>query len=331
MKNLTWVFLIITTFLSSFLLVSCDTETIGSKPPDTSLEATPNKLNSMPPSPEMTKTIPSKLASPVTVTATGPISTSPPLGLYLTLSKWPRLNEPVYLICNVYALRDITNCAAQITLPPGVGLISGNPYWKGDLKNLANGFTFTIQIIFKEPGNQIIEGTAFHIVDNSRNDLIFQDNLELNFTTEGGAVGSIPERRVNKYGVIKTNLEISHAPKLKETAILSVNFLSPIDVPKNSNEGLIARLVFSKQNYTLLDGSTAIPVDIQANKPMNFTAKVTFNETGYWYIGAAVTELITHGSPAGIVYSSPSDTLFLKIGVDQSTFESLPILPPVNK
>lgn len=72
-------------------------------------------------------------------------------------------------------------------------------------------------------------------------------------------------------------------------------------------------------------------INLKAGEPIHFSAVVAFKETGYWQVGACVTELvIPNGGPAEIYFGSPQDTIFLKIGVDRSTFESLPQPPPAT-
>ena len=113
---------------------------------------------------------------------------------------------------------------------------------------------------------------------------------------------------------------------MNEPAELSVTVISPVDVPRH---GLNAYIVFPGKEYELLSGDITLPVTIRAGEPIHFSAVVAFKETGYWHVSAWVSELVIKGpGPLGMYHRSPKDTMFLKIGVDQSTFEHLPYPPP---
>lgn len=252
------------------------------------------------------------------------LSPSSPIKVELSISKLPVLNEPVDLTCNVTSRSDAPNSTAQIKLSKGASLISGNLQWQGDLQ--ANiPISFSAQIVFNETGHQTIEATAIHVIDdkNSWGDL---DAIYLDIGTEsstfGWPVSPVPVVRVpDKYSVIQTDLEISHAPKLNEPAKLFITILSPVDFPD-----LTAEIIFYK-GAELLEGATKQPVDLKAGVPVHFSATIVFRETGYRTVTADVCEQINN-----VWHHSPQDTIYLKIGVNQSTFEREPQkeTPPEN-
>jgi hypothetical protein len=198
-----------------------------------------------------------------------------------------------------------------------VSFISGNLQWHGDLVESHDAY-FSMQIVFTESENQTIEATASHIIDdnNSWNAL---DTVSLDFNSYGVPNSTLPDStlpngRINRYAVIETILEISHTPKLNEPATLSVTITSPVDVPRVDTHGLKAIVIFSREEYELLDGNNIVPVTIKAGEPIHFSVVIVFKKTGLWSVRASVCELITPGdSPAGMYHYSPENTIFFNI------------------
>ncbi len=277
------------------------------------------------------------------------LSPSSPINVDLSISKLPILNEAVDLTCKVASVYDAPNSTAQIKLSKGATLISGSLEWNGDLR--ANiPVSFSSQIIFKDIGHQTIEATARHIVDdkNSWSDLdaIYLD-IGSESSTFGWPVTPVPVMRTDKYSVIKTDIEISHAPRINEPAKLFITTLSPVDFP-----GLSVGILISPKSAVLSDTDsklTAVPlvpganqvamqvtgVDLQANVPYHFSATVVFEETGYYSVSADARQKVDN-----ITYHGTQDTIYLKIGARESSFEQAPpkettpgntLIPPATR
>jgi hypothetical protein len=63
-------------------------------------------------------------------------------------------------------------------------------------------------------------------------------------------------------------------------------------------------------------------VDLKANVPFNFSATIMFKETGYYRVSAYASQKVNN-----VTHSGVQDTLYLKIGVTESTFEPEPQVP----
>ena len=257
---------------------------------------------------------------PITITVHAPPPTIPssPLRIHLTFSTLPILNKPLYLSCFVSSTDDAPNSVVQIRLPEGVSHISSDIEWRGDLKR-NYGRYFSAQIVFNESGNQTIEATASRIIDEN-NSWYAVDTITLDFGPNGVPISTLPDstlpdRRINRYAVIETFLEISPTtPKLNEPNTLSVTITSPVDVPRIDTHGLKATVIFSREGYELLDGNNIVPVTIKAGEMIHFSVVVVFKKTGSWSVRASVCELITPGdSPAGMYHYSPENTIFFNI------------------
>jgi hypothetical protein len=258
---------------------------------------------------------------------------SSPIKVNLSISKLPVLDEPVKITCNVSSIDDMPNSNAQVQLSQGATLISGNLEWQGDLE--ANvPISFSAQIVFNETGHQTIEATARHVIDDNNSwgdlDIIYLD-IGSEDSTFGWPASPVPIVRTDKYSVIKTDLEISHAPKLNEPAKLFITTISPVDFP-----GLSVGILIYPKSAVLSDSNSqlvAIPlvpsanqiamqvtgVDLQANVPYHFSAIVVFNDTGYYHVTADTRQKIDNTT-----YHGTQDTIYLKIGVNQSKFEQEP-------
>lgn len=271
--------------------------------------------------------------TPGTTSPAVPLSPSSPIKVELSISKLPVLNEPVDLTCNVTPLSDAPNSTAQIKLSEGASLLDGNLEWQGDLT--ANiPVSLSAQIVFEETGHHTIEATAIHVIDDKNSwgdiDAIYLD-IGIESSTFGWPASPVPVVRTDKYAVIKTDLEISHAPKLNEPAKLFITTVSPVDFP-----GLSVGILIYPKSAVLSDSNSqlvAIPlvpganqvamqvtgVDLQANVPYHFSATVVFNDTGYYHVTADARQKIDNTT-----YHGTQDTIYLKIGVNQSTFEREP-------
>lgn len=266
---------------------------------------------------------------------------SSPIKVELSISKLPILNEQVEITCKVTSRCDAPDSTAQIKFSKGALLIDGLQEWQGDL--MANiPVSFSSQVVFKEAGHQIIEASATHMIDDKNGwgdlDAIYLD-IGFESSTFGWPVTPVPVIRTDKYSVIKTDIEISHAPKLNEPAKLFITTVSPVDFPDLS----VGILIYPK-SAVLLDSDsklTAVPLvpganqvamqvtglDLQANIPYHFSAMVVFNETGYYHVTAGARESVDNTT-----YHGTQDTIYLKIGTKESTFEreSPEETPPEN-
>jgi len=84
---------------------------------------------------------------------------SAPIEVYLAISNAPALNQTAELTCTITSHEDAPNTTAQIKLPEGFELISGDLKWKGDLeKNSQKSFKATVKSV--KTGNWAIEAIA---------------------------------------------------------------------------------------------------------------------------------------------------------------------------
>ena len=112
---------------------------------------------------------------------------STPIEVNLSISKAPALNQTVELTCTVSSIFDVPNTTAQIILPDGARLVSGDLTWRGDL-GADKPIFFSAKIVFKEAGNWAIEAVARHVIDeeNSWGDI---DVIYLNVGVDYGVLG----------------------------------------------------------------------------------------------------------------------------------------------
>lgn len=89
--------------------------------------------------------------------------------------------------------------------------------------------------------------------------------------------------------------------------------MSPVDF-----SGLTADIIFY-QGAELLEGAKKQPVDLKAGVPVHLSAIIVFRETGYHTVTADVSE-----QKNNVWHHSPQDTIYLKIGVNESIFERKP-------
>lgn len=281
--------------------------------------------------------------SPIEKPATSvpPVSLSPssPIKVVLSISKLPLLNEPVEITCNVTSRSNAPNSTTKIKLSKGSSLISGDLQWQGDL--VANTpVAFSAQIVFQELGHHTIEAGASCIIDdkNSWGDL---DAIYLDIGRENSTFGwpVTPPKlvRTDKWGAIKTDVEISHAPKLNKPAKLFITIVSPVDFP-----GLSLGILISPKSVVLSDSDskltavTLVPganqvamqvagVDLQANVPYHFSATVVFKDTGYYHVTADAQQKVDNS-----IHHGTQDTIYLKIGAKESTFEQEPSEEPTS-
>ncbi len=112
---------------------------------------------------------------------------APPILVTLILSKAPKLNEPADVRLVIQSILDAPGTSAEITLPEGTQVNSGQTTWSGELK--ANQpVTLSANIQFTRPGNLTIQGRARSQQPNGD---IWADlaSIYLNVTEKAGKVG----------------------------------------------------------------------------------------------------------------------------------------------
>ena len=83
--------------------------------------------------------------------------------LNLSISNAPALGETAEITATVKSVGEIIeniSAVANITLPEGFELVSGNSIWQGEYKELESGVEFNIVIKAIKIGNWTIEGNA---------------------------------------------------------------------------------------------------------------------------------------------------------------------------
>ena len=122
---------------------------------------------------------------------------STPIEVQLSISKPPALNEAAELTYTVISTVDAPNSAAEITLPDGATLVSGDLTWQGELK-ADKPISITAEIVFEETGNWAIRAAAKSVIDenNSWSDV---DYIYLNVGDTHGTMGPVyPPGEKNK-------------------------------------------------------------------------------------------------------------------------------------
>jgi len=88
-----------------------------------------------------------------------------PIGVNLSISNAPALNETAELTCTMTSSIDAPNTTAQIILPEGLELVSGDCSWHGDIvANVQESFNVIIKSV--KTGNWTIEARARHPISN---------------------------------------------------------------------------------------------------------------------------------------------------------------------
>lgn len=166
--------------------------------------------------------------------STPDIPPSAPIEVGLSISNAPALNETAELTCTITAVFDAPNTTAQITLPDGFELVSGDLSWQGDIApNGQESFNFSIRTV--ETGNWTIEADAgYFITEDSWYGNV--DYIYISVSEETAWVSKTPfpsgdtgARRLETPSVpIEVDLSISNAPALNETAKLTCTIASVI-------------------------------------------------------------------------------------------------------
>jgi hypothetical protein len=88
-----------------------------------------------------------------------------PIGVNLSISNAPALNETAELTCTLTSSIDTPNTTAQIMLPEGLELVSGNLSWHGDIPPDGEE-SFSVVIKSVKTGNWTIEARVRHPISD---------------------------------------------------------------------------------------------------------------------------------------------------------------------
>ena len=191
-------------------------------------------------------------------------NTSVPMEVNLSLSYVPALNKTAELTCTITSSIDAPNTTAQITLPAGLELVSGNLSWHGDI--VANGQeSFSVVIESVEIGNWTIEASARYPVPGGWNG--DEDRLYILVYDESPPASPL-----------EAAFSLSNAPALNETAELTcvINARTAIrnmSVEINLPEGL-----------ELVSGNLSWHGDIPYEDEVVIKAVIKAVEIGNWTI-----------------------------------------------
>lgn len=246
---------------------------------------------------------------------------SPLIQVELFMSEAPPLNTPINLTCTLTLISrypGVENTTAQIILPDGVTLVSGNLTWEGDLKS-GESLSFSPTIIFNEVGHYTIEAVTRHQIDNQHGwgDM---DTLYLDIGVEQSQFGWPPEpvkvTVAESSSFPKVDLSISHPPTMNEPALVTCVLTSEIEMPN-----ITAKILLSL-GAELVSGNLEWRGDLKADVPVSFSAQIIFIQTGYNYIGWHVWQAGNE-----ISWANPRN-IELRIGEESSSFLELTPLPP---
>jgi hypothetical protein len=215
---------------------------------------------------------------------------TPPLGIPievdLSISNAPALNETAELTCTIASVFDAPNTTAQITLPDGFELVSGDLSWQGDIApNGQESFNFSIRTV--ETGNWTIEADAGYFPDENSwyGDT---DRLYVSVSEETAWVSKTPflsddtgARRLETPSVpIEVDLSISNAPALSETAELTCTIASVFGAPNTTAQ------ITLPDGFELVSGDLSWQGDIAPNGQESFNLSIRTVKTGNWTIEA---------------------------------------------
>jgi hypothetical protein len=96
-----------------------------------------------------------------------PSEPSSPLQVTLYISHAPLLNEIVEVICTISSLVSCPNSTAEVRLPDGATLVSGNLTWEGDVEPGGEPVSFSTEIVFHKTGHWKIEGVVRYMYNET--------------------------------------------------------------------------------------------------------------------------------------------------------------------
>jgi hypothetical protein len=112
--------------------------------------------------------------------ATADGAPSTPVHVQLFMSQPPAVGEQAEIVMEVRTVEDAPEVTAEIELPPGVEVVSGETSWTGSLR-AGEAIEFSAAIVFTEPGEYGISAVALAPINP---DMIYGDNAAV-FLTVG--------------------------------------------------------------------------------------------------------------------------------------------------
>jgi len=239
---------------------------------------------------------------------------SVPMEVNLSISSAPALNETAQLICTITSVVDAPNTTAQITLPEGFELISGNLSWHGDI--VANGQeSFNVVIKSVKTGIWTIEaGAGYPIIPYDwcgASDYLFisvsEDTALVSKEWFSSKQGWEPAQRLDD--IMELNLSISNTPALNETAEVTCTVVSSAEAPH-------ARIrIYFNQGLELVAGDLEWTGNITKDMPVQLRATIKPIKTGTWCVGAEVLPPCDEGA----TWASVDDYLYITAAEDSAT------------
>jgi hypothetical protein len=246
-----------------------------------------------------------------------------PIQVSLSIPTVPRLNEDAEVIYTISSVLDAPNTNAWLTLPEGAELVSGDLTWQGDLE-AGKPISLPATIVFKETGDYAIEAVARHIITaaDSWGDL---DVIYLNVAADRG-MPTIPSVGLPSKGEerapstpIKVELAISSIPAVNQSTEVTCTVSSIRDAPDTTAQ------IILPEGAELVSGDLTWQGDLEADKPISFSATIVFKETGSYAIEAVARCEIVKANSWGDI-----DVSYMHVGVDRST-RGWPSIGPISE
>ena len=113
---------------------------------------------------------------------------STPILVHLTMPYAPKLDEVVEVSLEIVAYQDAPGTEAEIRVPAGARLVSGNPRWEGDVK-AGSPVSLNVTIKFTQEGEYSLSGVALRPVNA---DMVWGDDdwVYLTVRRDAGFFGS---------------------------------------------------------------------------------------------------------------------------------------------
>ena len=148
----------------------------------------------------------------------------------LSISNAPALNQTAELTCTVTSTKDAPNSIAQIKLPEGFELVSGDLLWRGDVtKSSRKSFNATIKSV--KTGNWTIEAVAESELEDDKPSEFYRatDHVHIVLGNITASISkTLPPMVTSKGGMVVTRSDIeAMRPKTHFEAIkLANNYLN---------------------------------------------------------------------------------------------------------
>jgi hypothetical protein len=239
----------------------------------------------------------------------------------------PRLHSEAVLTCAVNSRYDLTNLNIEIRLPESLELVAGELSWLGDINSRDEIVVIRANVRAIDIGNWSIqvrnsmepETQGFSLNPDWMDAIyvsIYKESAvwgKYHLWYEGKSHVVSVARTDDPLSRMNTHLSISHPPKLNEPAEIICTIIPYIDCPDAKAE------IVLPDGATLIDGTLEWQGDLKSNMPVNYLAKISFNETGDFHIDAGLWRWFD-----GNYSWQVTDSLYLQIGVNESQFGSPP-------